>query len=79
MNQLHSLLKVAYFIDLELFLGNPVSLVPKRSKASSDSVWHNVLGSVGQNLYDEYSDIVNGWHERSQVSKRPQDAQLLGQ
>ena len=60
-------IKVAYFIDLQLFLGNSVNLVPKKSNLSADSEWHNVLGSIGQNIYDEYSDLVNGWHERSQV------------
>ena len=48
--------------------------MPKKSKSSdSESEWHNVLGSVGQNIYDEYSDLVNGWHERSQVGRKRDD------
>ncbi len=49
--------ELAYFIDLQLFLGNSVRLVGK------DDDWHNVLGTVPQSVYDRYADQLAQWHE----------------
>jgi hypothetical protein len=28
--------------------------------------WHNWLGSLGQHVYDDYTDIINTWHDDKQ-------------
>ena len=55
--------ELAYFIDLQLFLGNSVQLSPQSSKPGDQ--WHNVLGSTPQHIYDEYSDLIESWHDKS--------------
>ncbi len=56
--------EVAYFIDLQLFLGNSIKLSPVHCPADAD--WHNVLGALGQQIYDDYADLLHSWHERAQ-------------
>lgn len=47
--------EMAYFIDLQLFLGQNVSLV----STEADQDWHNKVGEVPQRIYDDYSDQVS--------------------
>lgn len=57
----------AYFIDLQLFLGNNVNTFPLDVKA--DAEWHNYLGVVPQSVYDDCADQLQDWHEdKSELS-----------
>ncbi|XP_059087617.1 ATP-dependent RNA helicase DDX54-like isoform X2 [Tigriopus californicus] len=57
----------AYFIDLQLFLGNDVNTFPLDVKA--DAEWHNYLGVVPQCIYDDCADQLQDWHEdKSELS-----------
>lgn len=55
--------ELAYFIDLQLFLGNSINITPQNSKP--EDPWHNVLGSAPQGVYDDYSDLIESWHDKS--------------
>ena len=53
--------ELAYFVDLQLFLG--VGNVKVQGKGVTD--WHNVLGSVPQGVSDEWLEPLKKWHEDS--------------
>jgi len=53
--------EIAYYVDLQLFLGNG-SLTVQGPGVKS---WHNVLGSTPQSVSDEWFDVLNKWHEDS--------------
>ena len=50
---------LAYFVDLQLFLGQ--GQVQLQVNGSQD--WHNVLGSTPQSVSDEWLDTLKRWHE----------------
>lgn len=55
--------ELAYFIDLQLFLGRAADIVPMSS--SPDLDWHQLLGRVPQSISDEFSDQLLAWHADS--------------
>ena len=46
--------EIAYFIDLQLFLGRSISFI-----SDKDKDWHNKVGEVPQRVYDDYADQVS--------------------
>ena len=55
--------EMAYFIDLQLFLGNTLKIITPDDKQQDD--WHNKIGKVPQNIYDDFIDQIQTWHEAS--------------
>lgn len=55
--------ELAYYIDLQLFLGNPIQTVTPAAAEEGD--WHNKLGSIPQRVYDDFSDQIEQWHDSS--------------
>ena len=51
--------EMAYFIDLQLFLGGSPETVPL--SPSQDLDWHRRLGRVPQTVIDEFSDNLRSW------------------
>ena len=62
--------EMPYFVDLQLFLGNgKIKLQPKNKVAKDvDQDWHNVLGSVPQNVTDDWSDSLRKWGESQDLT-----------
>lgn len=53
--------EIAYYVDLQLFLGQGSVQVQRQGMAD----WHNVLGSTPQRISDEWLDLLKRWHEDS--------------
>jgi len=51
--------ELAYYIDLQLFLGGSPDIVPLNPDSELD--WHRRLGRVPQVVSDEFSDQLHGW------------------
>ena len=51
--------ELAYFVDLQLFLGNSMKTVADSSTGDDD--WHNVIGRVPQWISDEYEAQLRRW------------------
>ena len=51
--------ELAYFVDLQLFLGQGSLKVCKPGLKD----WHNILGTTPQGISDEWLDILKKWHE----------------
>lgn len=56
--------ELAYFVDLQLFLGGGKINIMQPVNLGKD--WHNVLGSVPQNVPDDWADTIKKWMEDSQ-------------
>ena len=56
--------ELAYFIDLQLFFGNPVKLIDKNASKDSED-WHNSLGAIPQSIHDEYADNLKYYFDIS--------------
>lgn len=54
--------ELAYFIDLQLFLGHSVMFA---GTASTVDNWHNVIGRVPQAVNDDFADQLRRYHETS--------------
>ena len=56
--------EIAHLVDLHLFLGRPVKIIPKDGlKANED--WDGYFGRVGQGIIDDGSSVVKMWHGES--------------
>jgi ATP-dependent RNA helicase DDX54/DBP10 len=55
--------EMAYFIDLQLFLGGSPALVPLSGSENLD--WNRLLGRVPQTVNEEYADQLTAWHRDS--------------
>jgi ATP-dependent RNA helicase DDX54/DBP10 len=55
--------EMAYFIDLQLFLGGGPATVPLASPEGLD--WHRLLGRVPQSVNEENADQLAAWHRDS--------------
>merc|ERR1719187_1777103 len=55
--------EMAYYIDLQLFLGGKGGVVPQQAQPGLD--WHSLLGVVPQAVNDDYSDQLHHWHQTS--------------
>merc|ERR1719433_684714 len=55
--------ELAYFVDLQLFLGQ--GNVKLQLKDNISEEWHNVLGTVPQNITDQWLESLKKWHEDS--------------
>merc|ERR1719433_1216082 len=55
--------ELAYFVDLQLFLGQ--GNVKLQLKDNTSEEWHNVLGTVPQNITDQWLESLKKWHEDS--------------
>ena len=56
--------EMAYFIDLQLFLGGSPEVVPLNPKP--DQEWHRLIGRVPQIVNDEFSDQLTSWHQSNE-------------
>jgi len=52
--------ELAYYVDLQLFLGGEPGVIPQTGIDKDD--WHRKLGIVPQTVLDEFSDTLNEWH-----------------
>ena len=50
--------EVAYYVDLQLFLGGESPVIPVHYQGDD---WHRRLGSVPQSVLDEFSDTLVDW------------------
>lgn len=53
--------ELAYFVDLQLFLGQ--GNIKLQNPSLTDDNWHNVLGAVPQSATDQWSDCLYRWHD----------------
>ena len=51
--------ELAYFVDLQLFLGQGSLKVQQPGMTD----WHNILGSTPQYVTDEWMDSLNKWQD----------------
>ena len=52
--------ELAYFIDLQLFLGHSLSFV---GPSTTNDNWHNIIGRVPQAINDDYADQLKKYHD----------------
>jgi ATP-dependent RNA helicase DDX54/DBP10 len=55
--------EMAYYVDLQLFLGGKGGMIPMNPEKDLD--WHGLIGKVPQTVNDEYSDLLHNWHQTS--------------
>merc|ERR1740128_113102 len=55
--------ELAYYVDLQLFLGGAPGVIPQASTEMDNDDWHRKLGIVPQTVLDEFSDTLNEWHK----------------
>ena len=59
--------ELAYYVDLQLFLGNSMQSVADSAAQLQKSAddWHNLIGRVPQWVNDEYEEQLRKWTETS--------------
>ena len=56
--------EMAHLVDLHLFLGRPIKLIPQEG-LKPDQDWDGYFGRVGQSVIDEGSSVMKLWHQES--------------
>jgi len=54
--------ELAYYVDLQLFLGGEPGVIPLNNIDKTKEYWHRKLGIVPQSVLDEFTDTLNEWY-----------------
>merc|ERR1719233_1166994 len=55
--------ELAYYVDLQLFLGGEPGIIQQNMKQNDEESWHRKLGIVPQSVLDEFTDTLADWHK----------------